>query len=619
MHKDFLRVAALTPEITPANPQSNAENALFLIRKTGDNGLIVLPELCITGYTCGDLFLHAALLDAAEDALAGLLRETKASEALIAVGMPVRVRHRLYNCAVVMQGGKLLGVVPKSRICHYTQYTESRYFKSGAGCSGTITLCGEDVPFGTDLLFDAGDGCCAAFEICEDLWGGMSPAERYAAAGALVIGNLSASDAGAGKFEYRNDLIRVQSARLSAGYIYTSGGAGESTSGMVFSGCRVIAENGTILERSGIVENTGATVTELDMGLLAYERRRTSSDSGDIPNMRVIPARRGGTVFALTRTYSSEPFVPAENDVLATRCHEVMSMQVRGLRTRLNRLPGMKAIVAVSGGLDSTLALLAARQAAKQEQRKLLAVTMPGPGTTVRTRTNAEELCKALGIPIKTVPIDDALAGHLKDIGHSGRPDVVFENAQARERAQIIMDIANAENGIVIGSSDLSESALGFSTFGGDHMSMYNVNAGVPKTLIRHILRHVAVKSEKKLRTVLFDIIDTPISPELLPVDEHGTQDQRTEDILGDYLVHDFYLYWFVRYGYSREKLLLAANRAFEGRYMPESLESVLDVFLTRFKNAQFKRSCTPDGVRIGSVSLSRSDWLMPGDLVRLP
>jgi NAD+ synthase (glutamine-hydrolysing) len=611
LHKDYLRVAAVTPFVTPALPQKNIDGALRLIRKAGGAALVVLPELCVTGCTCEDLFLHAALLDSAEEALALLISETKASGALIAVGMPVRRGQGLYNCAAVFQGGRLLGVVPKSRIPRASPYAENRYFLSGAGLDGTVSLCGEEVPFGPDLLFDGGGGFRVAFEIGNDISGHTD---------AAVIGNLAACEEGAGRRAYWNSLLRVQSARLAAGIVSASAGDGESTGNAVFSGSRAIAENGAVLAQSGIEECIGVTATEIDLGLLAYERRRVTGDAGAASAMRVIPFRRGGTAGgALTRHYSPEPFIPEENDALATRCHEVMSAQIRGLRTRLDRLPGTGAAVAVSGGLDSTLALLIAHQAAKQERRKLLAVTMPGPGTTQRTLSNAEALCKALGVKLKHVPIGGALEGHLKDIEHDGRPDIVFENAQARERAQIIMDIANAENSIVVGSSDLSEMALGFCTYGGDHMSMYNVNAGVPKTLMRRIVRFVAGKSAKALRTVLYDIVDTPISPELLPVGPDGTQDQRSEDILGDYLVHDFFLYWFLRYGYTREKLLAAAGRAFEGRYLPESLEAVLDVFMARFAHSQFKRNASPDGPRVGSVSLSREDWRMPADLARLP
>ncbi|MCL1806836.1 MAG: NAD(+) synthase [Oscillospiraceae bacterium] len=597
MHKDFLRAAAVTPPVTPANPRKNAEEALRLIARTDGAGLIVLPELSVTGYTCGDLFLHAALLDAAEEALSWLIQKTKASGALIAAGLPVRRGGVLYNCAAVFQNGRLLGVVPGNRV-------DLRTFRPGAGLSGSVSLCGEDIPFGADLLFDGGGDFSVSFEIGNDVSGGS---------GAAVIGNLAALEEDAGQRGAWSDLLRVQSARLAAGIVSASAGNGESTGDAVYSGVRMIAENGTILAQSGIEENEGVTAIEIDLGLLAYERRKTGYCT--FTETRGIPIKCGGTADKLTRVYSPEPFIPEENDALAARCHDVMSVQIRGLRTRLSRLPETGLVVAVSGGLDSTLALLAARQAAKQEQRTLLAVTMPGPGTTERTRSNAEALCNALNVPLQTVPIGEAITTHLTDIGHDGQPDVVFENAQSRERTQIIMDIANAHNSIVAGSGDLSEIALGFCTYGGDQMSMYNVNAGVPKTLMRRIIRFVAGKSPKILRAVLYDIVDTPVSPELLPVGSDGTQDQRSEDILGDYLVHDFYLYWFIRHGYPRDKLLMAANRAFEGRYTPESLASVLDVFVTRFARSQFKRNAMPDGARIGSVSLSRGDWRMPADL----
>ena len=598
MHKDFLRAAAVTPAVTPAAPDLNVGGALRLI--PGGAGLVVLPELSVTGRTCGDLFWRDSLLDAAEEALALLMKETKASGALIAAGLPVRREQALFNCAAVFQRGRLLGVVPKNR-------AGSRHFRSGAGLTGTVSLCGEDVPFGTDLLFDGGGGFRVAFEIGNDVSG---------TAGAAVIGNLAALEENAGRRGYWSDLLRIQSARLAAAIVSASAGDGESTGNSVFSGCRTVAENGVILAQSGIEETQGVTATEIDLGLLAYERRGAAED-GPVPSARAVPVRRGAAVDALTRRYAPEPFIPEETDALAARCHDVMSTQIRGLRTRLGRLPGAGAAVAVSGGLDSTLALLIAHHAARQEQRKLLAVTMPGPGTTRRTRSNAEALCKALDVELRTVPIGGALEGHLRDIGHDGRPDVVFENAQARERAQIIMDIANAENSIVVGSADLSETALGFTTYGGDQMSMYNVNAGVPKTLMRRIVRFVAGKSAKTLRAVLHDVADTPVSPELLPVGPDGTQDQRSEDILGDYRIHDFFLYWYVRHGYSRDKLLLAANRAFEGRAGP--LEPVLDVFIERFARSQFKRNASPDGVSVGGVSLSRSDWQMPADLARLP
>ncbi len=599
MHSDFVRAAAITPEVAPGDPRKNAQTVISAIQSFDRADLIVLPELALTGCACGSLFFHASLLDAAEDALAILLRETKQSEALIAAGLPARFQQRLYNCAAVFSEGKLLGVIPKNCI------TNDRYFRCGAGLAGTITLSGQEAPFGTDLLFDAGGGFCAAFELGGDTLYAPSPAERYVSGGAMVIGHLAAVPAW--EKDRLSDVARVQSARLQCAYVCASADETGSTG--------LIAENGVALVSGGTEE---AAVTELDLGLLAYERRNLSIDTVTSA-MRVIPFRRGCIPMMLTRHYSPEPFAPERADALAARCEESLTIQTRALQTRLNRLPGTGAAVAVSGGLDSTLALLVAQRAAEREARKLLAVTMPGPGTTERTLVNAQKLCKALGVPLKTVPIFAALESHLKDIGHGGQPDVVYENAQARERAQIIMDMAGTEECIVVGSSDLSETALGFATFGGDQLSMFGVNAGIPKTLIRRIIRHVAHQSEEELKTVLLDILDTPVSPELLPIKKDGGQSQRSEELLGDYLIHDFYLYWFLRHGYTREKLLIAADRAFEGQYSSETLETVLNVFLTRFARSQYKREAMPEGVAVGKVSLAQRDWDMPGDWMQWP
>jgi NAD+ synthase (glutamine-hydrolysing) len=577
----------------PGDPRQNAEAVVHAIRTAAGANLIVLPELALTGCSCGSLFTHDALLDAAEDALAALLRETNDVPALIAVGLPVRVNQRVYNCAAVMSEGNLLGVVPKSAL------TSDSFFQTGAGSGGTVVLCGETVPFGTDLLFDGGGGFRAAFTLGED------PAPPPAA---TVVGHLSAVPVWAG--ERLRDIVRVQSARLRCAVVCASADA----CGPV---CRVIAENGVILDASGFEEQSKTTVTELDLGLLAYERRHLSNDSETV-SARAIPFRRGGAPAELKRRYSPEPFAAEGGDALTAHCRKMLAMQVRALQARLKRLPGTGAAVSVSGGLDSALALLVAERAASREERKLLAATMPGPGTTERTLKNAQALCKALGVPLKTVPIFNALEGHIKDIGHGGQPDVTYENAQARERAQIMMDMAGIEGCIVVGSSDLSETALGFTTFAGDQLSMFGVNAGVPKTLIRHIVRTAALDSGEELRTVLLDILDTPVSPELLPIESDGTQRQRSEDILGDYAVHDFYLYWFVRHGYTREKLLIAAKRAFKGRYTDAALDYALTLFLTRFAQSQYKRNAMPEGAAVSEVSLAQQDWVMPGDIANI-
>ncbi|MDR1691922.1 MAG: NAD(+) synthase [Oscillospiraceae bacterium] len=584
MHKDFFRVAALSVEARPGYPAENVKQILDALRRTEGAGLVVFPELTLTG-DCGSLLLRDDLLDAAEDALASLLPSLTAP--LTAVGLPVRIQDGVYSCAAIAGEGKLLGVVPGSR--------PARFLRGGANQSGAVTLCGQTVMCGTDLLFDGG-GLCAAFVLGGDPLYAPCPDGAYIRHGANVLGHLGTA------WEKRRlrDTLAVQSARLRCAYV--SAGSSESFA----------AENGVMLAKG-----TDA-VTEFDIGLLRFERRGQAESHSDQAFFRV-PFTRPGPPPSLLRTYSRDPFAAEGDDALADQCRALFGALVKALRTRLERLPDPGAAVAVSGGLDSALALLVAVNAAAPIGRTVLAVTMPGPGSSERTRNNAKALCGALGVPLGTVPITDAVAAHLAAIGHDGSPDSVYENAQARERARTIFDMANAAGCIVVGPSDLTEAALGFTTFAGDSMSMLGVNAGLPKTMIRHIAAYFASLEDHPAKNALRDILDTPVSPELLPLDAFGEQRQKSEELLGDYILHDFFLYWFLRHGYSREKLLIAAKRAFAGRYGGEVLETALETFLTRFVRSQYKRSAAPEGVTLGEVSLDVCDWSMPGDMDQWP
>ena len=624
MKYGFIKVAAASPALRVADCRYNAEQSVAAMQRAAAAGvrLLVLPELGLTGYTCGDLLLQPVLQQGALHALQTLLAVSAGLPMTTVAGLPLEVEGKLYNCAAVLHGGKILGVVPKTNLPNYGEFYEARWFTPAPAEAKAISLLGQQVPFGTDLLF-----CCRelpeyklAVEICEDLWVALPPSTRHAMAGATVIANCSASDETIGKAEYRRELITGQSARLMAGYLYADAGRGESTTDMVFAGHDLIAENGRLLAETALFTNE-MIVTEIDVHRLTAERRRTNTwRAADSAGYTIIAFSLPAEVTTLTRLIDPHPFVPADSAERKQRCEAILTMQAEGLRRRLEHIGCPCAVLGISGGLDSTLALLVAVRALDllgRPRTDMIAVTMPGFGTTHRTRSNAELLCEKLGVTLRTVSIAAAVRQHFKDIGHDESvTDTTYENAQARERTQVLMDIANQENGIVVGTGDLSELALGWATYNGDHMSMYGVNGSIPKTLVRYLVRHAAETcGDEALAAVLYDILDTPVSPELLPADEGGRIAQKTEDLVGPYELHDFFLYHFIRYGCPPQKLLYLAENAFAGRYDRAVILKWLRTFCRRFFQQQFKRSCLPDGPKVGSVTLSpRGDWRMPSD-----
>ena len=622
MKYGFVRAAACAPALHVADCDFNASSIIGAIDEASARGvtLLALPELCITGYTCGDLFLQEPLLRAAEQALLRIAAATRGRHMLVVAGVPLRQHGKLYNCAAVLCGGRVLGVVPKTHIPNYGEFYELRHFSPAPAGLSELELGGEAVPFGTDLLFCSQDlpELKLAVEICEDLWVPSPPSSRHAAAGATVIINCSASDEAVGKTEYRRQLIPGQSARCVCGYVYASAGADESTTDLVFSGHHLIAENGAVLAESRPFSGEMA-VSEIDVQRLAYERRRMNTFAAVSGSpYREIPFETGLCGGTLTRAVPRHPFVPSDDTARAERCEAILTMQARGLKKRLEHSHAKTAVIGISGGLDSCLALLVAVRAIDLlglPRRDVIAVTMPCFGTTARTRRNAEELCTQLGVTLRCVDITDSVRQHFRDIGHDENDhSVTYENAQARQRTLVLMDIANQTGGLVVGTGDLSELALGWATYNGDHMSMYGVNAGVPKTLVRHIVATVAAQSDDDLRRVLLDILDTPVSPELLPPGG-GEISQKTEDLVGPYELHDFFLYYIIRWGFSPAKVLFLAQKAFDGDYSRQTLLHWLRNFYRRFFAQQFKRSCLPDGPKIGSVTLSpRGDWRMPSD-----
>lgn len=620
----FLKTAAATPTIRVADPAYNAQEIAGLLKQAAQQGVkfLVFPELCLTGYTCGDLFLQPLLLSGAEQGLAAILEESKSLPLLAAVGLPVAVEGKLYNCAAVFSQGKLLGLVPKLHIPNYSEFYEQRHFTSGAGTAGEVTLCGQTVPFGEKLLFRCEDFplFTAGFEICEDLWVAQPPSGDLAEAGALVIGNLSASDEMIGKEDYRRQLVSSQSARLVSGYVYADAGYGESSTDLIFAGHNLIGENGSILTESKLFENQ-LVATELDLFKLAQERRRlTTYRQGREGYFRVVSFSLPVEETTLTRWVDPHPFVPSDETQRTRRCESIFAMQTTGLCKRLEHSHSKTAVVGLSGGLDSTLALLVAARAMKRLGRPasdVVAVTMPCFGTTSRTRSNAETLAQLLGVTFRTVDLKESVLLHFKDIGHDVEDhSVVYENGQARMRTLVLMNIANQTGGLVIGTGDLSELALGWATYNGDHMSMYGVNASIPKTLIRHMVRYVADTGEEPgLRQVLLDILDTPVSPELLPPTGEGTIAQVTEDLVGPYELHDFFLYYGIRWGFEPKKVYRLCRYALGDVYDNATILKWLEIFYRRFFAQQFKRSCLPDGPKVGSMTLSpRGDWRMPSD-----
>lgn len=621
MKNGFVKVAVGTPAIRVANCAYNADAIIELIRRADRDGakVLVLPELCITGYTCGDLLLHHAMTDASMAALERILISTIGSDMLIAIGMPIIYRHLLYNCAVVIQNGRPLGVVPKTHLGNYGEFYEKRTFAAALETNEEMTLFGVKVPFGNRLVFECAELplFSVGVEICEDLWAALPPSTRLADSGATILCNLSASDEAVTKADCRRMLVQSQSTRTVSAYLFCSAGEGESTTDVVFSGHDMICENGTMLGEAPPF-GAGYAVTEVDLEFLSRERRRFARKLFPDDGVIRIPFSIQTCETELTRACWKSPFVPDTEAERKSRCEQAIAIQAHGLKKRIEHTGVKKLVIGVSGGVDSTLALIVCREALGLLGRPvsdILAVTMPCFGTSDRTKSNAYQLCKALGVELTTIDIGESVKLHLKEIDHPlDVQDAAYENAQARERTQVLMDLCNMVHGLVIGTGDLSELALGFATYNGDHMSMYGVNADVPKTLIRMMLRQIAAVSEPALAAVLTDIVDTPVSPELLP-GKDGKIAQVTEDIVGPYELHDFFLFHLLRRGANKEKILRLALYAFDGEYDEKTIARWYEEFIRRFFSQQFKRSCMPDGPRIGNVALSpRGDWRMPSD-----
>lgn len=631
-HYGFARVAAASPELRVADCAFNTARIKEAIQDAASRQAeyLVLPELCVTGYTCGDLFMQRTLLDGARAALSDIAAATAGLSMIVVLGLPLDIRGRLFNCAAVVQNGRILGIVPKSCIPGYSEFYEPRWFAAAEELeTDTLTLDGTPVPVGSDLIFacDEYPNLLFGVEICEDLWVPIPPSSRLAQAGAVLLFNPSASNELVGKADYRRQLVSGQSASCVAAYVYAGCNTGESSTDVVFGGHSLIAENGLILaESERFTHETRLTVADIDIPRLHYSRMvmgtfRAGKGAGGYrvvsyasPVSKAAPARK------LERQVAPNPFVPGNPLVRDERCQEILSIQTSGLMKRARHIGIKQAVIGISGGLDSTLALLVAVRAMQRLGRPasdVLAVTMPGFGTTNRTYDNAVGLIKALGASMMVVDIKAACLQHFADIGHDKDVhDVTYENVQARERTQILMDLANKNGGIVIGTGDLSELALGWCTYNGDHMSMYSVNAGIPKTLIKFVVQWYADhEADDAAKGFLYDIIDTGISPELLPPSPTGEIAQLTENILGPYDVHDFYLYYMLRTGAQPAKILYLAEHAFAGVFTREQLVSWMRVFYGRFFSQQFKRSCLPDGPKVGTVSLSpRGDWRMPSD-----
>lgn len=628
MKSGFLKVCAVSPRVTVAGVQSNLNAALQEIEKANKNKvqILVFPELFLSGYTCGDLFLQTALQDACKSALTAVCRATENSALVVVIGLPLKFGASLYNCAAVVQNGMVVAVIPKTYIPNYNEYYEKRWFASGDGVNGTFKLNGQEVPFGQTLI-RLSDDAVLGVEICEDLWTPSSPGTSLALSGANIIVNLSASNEVVTKNDYRKNLICMQSAKDFCAYIYASAGVGESTSDLVFSGACTVSENGALLsEGERFAFNGSMAEACIDIEKLNDERAHNTSFTDAAKKLKEKLSEVSTPVEVsdleyneVNRSFDPHPFVPSDSAEKDERCREILLIQSHALAKRMSHIGAKKAIIGISGGLDSTLALLVTARALKilnLPNENMICVTMPGFGTTDRTYQNAVDLIHAFGATFMEISIRNAARGHMADIGHDESVhDITYENTQARERTQILMDLANKHGAVLVGTGDLSELALGWCTYNADHMSMYGVNAGVPKTLVRHLVRNEAQQLPEEISKILNDILDTPVSPELLPPDENGNIQQKTEETLGPYEVHDFYLYHFLRFGTRPEKLLFMASRAFAGIYSEEQLKNWLKLFVRRFFTNQFKRSCLPDGPKVGSVSLSpRGDWRMPSD-----
>ena len=634
MKDGFIKVAAATPEIRVGDPGYNEKAIFEKIKEAAERGakVIVLPELSLSGYTCGDLFLQQSLIRSCNEALARLIHETGSMDALIFVGFPYAYAGKLYNVAAAVQRGSLLGFVSKTNIPDYSEFYEARHFHKGPEKPVTVRFGEWSVPFGSNIIFADGSGSCpdplmVSAEICEDLWVVSPPSERHAKAGANLIVNLSASNEVIGKASYRRSLITSASGRMVSGYVYSSAGAGESTQDLVFAGVNLIAENGSILSDSAMFEDE-TIFADIDIQKLMQERRRISTFQTDFPDdYRIVDFTLDQAETRLEKAPDRHPFIPEEcgainQEMLTERCDQILRAQSAGLIKRMKTVGTKYAVIGLSGGLDSTLALLVTVRAFDKmgiDRKNILAVTMPCFGTTKRTRSNAEVLSEVLGTDFRTVSIEKAVLQHFEDIGQSAENhDVTYENSQARERTQVLMDLANMVNGLVIGTGDLSELALGWATYNGDHMSMYGVNAGIPKTLVRYLVRYEAdFCGNEKLKATLLDILDTPVSPELLPPKD-GEISQQTEDLVGPYELHDFFLYYLLRFGFGPKKIYRLARLSFHGVYEDETILKWLKTFIRRFFSQQFKRSCLPDAPKVGSVDVSpRGSLRMPSDASR--
>ena len=623
MKNGFVKVAAATPDIRVADVEFNTQNIINAMEEAQKNGakILVFPELCVTGYTCSDLFDHSVLLKASRKALLEIAENTNDKDMLVFVGAPLEVNGKLYNVAAAMNQGEIIGFTTKTFLPNYGEFYEMRQFTPGPQTVREITFEGKKIPFGPQILFQAEgmEELVVAAEICEDVWSPVPPSIQAALEGATVIVNCSASDETIGKDTYRRALISGQSARLISGYIYANAGEGESTTDLVFGGHNIIAENGTILKESSRYVNE-IIYSEIDLQRITGERRKnTTFQPLDEETLVRVPFTVEETKTFLTRTFPKKPFVPSDEQTRAQRCEEILTIQAMGLKKRLAHTNARTAVVGISGGLDSTLALLVTARAFDmlgRDKKDIIAVTMPCFGTTDRTYQNACEMSKKVGATLIGVPIADAVNVHFRDIGHDPEDhSVTYENCQARERTQVLMDIANKTWGMVIGTGDLSELALGWATYNGDHMSMYGVNASVPKTLVRHLVKYAADDTkDEALKNVLYDVLDTPVSPELLPPKD-GDIAQKTEDLVGPYELHDFFLYFMLRFGYEPSKIFRIACMTFDGEYDKETIFKWLETFCRRFFSQQFKRSCLPDGPKVGTVALSpRGDWRMPSD-----
>ncbi len=625
MNYGFFRVAAASLKLKVADPDYNKEEIKRAISRAEEEGakLLVTPEMSVTGYTCADLFFSKALQNSAEKALEDIVKYTKGKNIVVCVGMPVPFYNSLYNCAAVLYDGEIKGIVPKKHIANYNEFYEKRWFASGEQfkfCQN-ITYCGYDTKIGSQL-FDLGGGAVLGVELCEDLWVPNPPSSMLVCHGANVIANLSASDEYVSKAQYRRDLISSQSARCVCAYVYAGASVWESTTDLVFSGATAAAENGALLaegkrfERESVITFADIDIEKLNaqrMGNMSFE----NLSDGEIGFTKINLKNDDNDI--KYRFVDSHPFVPSDDEKRRERCEEIFNIQAAGLAKRIEHVGSKGVVVGISGGLDSTLALLVCAQAMKILGRKnsdILGITMPGFGTTDRTHDNAVELMNSLGVSSKEISIKDACILHMKDIEHDESiKDITYENTQARERTQILFDMANKHGKLLVGTGDLSELAMGWCTYNGDHMSMYGVNASVPKTLVRYLVEYVANISDKKTADILLDILDTPVSPELLPPDENGNIAQKTEENIGPYELHDFFLYNFIRFGFEKDKLIYLAVKAFDGVYDEDTISRWAEVFFKRFFISQFKRSCIPDSPKVGTVSLSpRGDWRMPSD-----